>query len=435
MIYCFNEDFAIRNTTAVIQTEDVSVARLTANSNSLFVQRMILNEPDTTYGNRLVLDGASHTGQHAMINRLLGMDQTDRELVITGLFSILGMLKTTLLNSTVETLLTGNTYYVAGSASQATGTTTVGVIQSNNTTLERSLYDWVGFDFQLDVNTVFTFKVFYKEPVFIAAYPYTKLGTVIYPIPVNVMVDMADHNSQLTLSNLNSSKLIQQIHNSTYNTDATGVVLCESYFGDGDGAKVVIGVTYQGKLPSLESARTYIANDLVATTRSVEYWQTVLPEIFADDEFYYVPLWDHVHVAGVTSIFPCILPLQLGMQKLSLALPELPSAFVAEHIASIQASGPDTYLMVVPGQGNADTRFSLLNVYPDYIRDNSPIGLYNFVTPSTKEFMTVLSQALTQARNGTVVLGKVVRYGKEWYSFVHAGCTHYILMKYEYDAL
>lgn len=437
MIFCFNEDYAIEGATTVVQAAGSGLGQLTTASASFLVERTHLVDLNATYTSRLVLDAKLHEKANEFLGILNALDGSDQEQVSEDLFAIINLMKIGAYDVSMEATLAAITNsvgnYVPDSAEQSDQSTTAYLIESSESKTEESVYHWMKFDYAIGDDT-FTFAVYLNESEFMDDYPTTTFGTIVYPIPVDLLIALAETPStDITLSSLVTNASISAMANAMASNDNTGVIKVESYFTD-TGAKITIGVCYNGKTPSMEEARNYVGADLLASTsKNEEFWSGALPDIFATDEFYYIPLWENYHTDGAVNIYRCIAPVAQARSDAKAYFDSYDEAYVDAHLELIQASGPDTYLAVVPAFFNNEDHDSLIKLYPDYIRDSSPLSMLGHVSDETKQYMTALANGMAQARLSNPP-NMQEKYGYKWYSFVHGGVTHYILLESEYTA-
>lgn len=433
MIYCFNEDNSIQSSTSTYNPLQGSgaakISRLSDSTASFFVNRMSIVRPASFFENSLVFDAAQHISNLEFMQEFPELDHTEQAAITEQLFLTIDELRFMTGDDVEQVLLDLNNAYVPASYGQSEETVSVNHTSTVDTTLIEELYKWVSFKYVVSDNE-YEFKVYSVEEDFKTEYPYTTFGKVLYSIPVSAMVSLAN-DSTLSIPMLNTASSVESINLAAMDKDNTGVFLVESSFNN-TMFNISIGVCYQGAPPKLQEARAYVAEDLVTAQYTSDYWKVLLPELFATNQFFYIPLWNTYYLSGTTKIFPCMLSLKQGVSHLEAVFTDVPAGFIDSYGKCMQAPGPDTYIVALPSEFNAIDSLDLNTFYPDYIRDNSAIGLYAHVTNETRVYMTKMSAAMAQAKIAPSSSCQLI-HGLLWYPFVHNDATHYILLEAEYS--
>jgi len=219
----------------------------------------------------------------------------------------------------------------------------------------------------------------------------------------------------------------------------SGVVGYKATFYDdaNNSTSVLFTLIYKGKTPLFSSQRAAIKNYIVASgIGSLTVWETRCPELFVDETFYLIPLYNNTYKSSTSTIYQGIIPLQNITSYLIENLPGLTSTFIESNMQLLQSSYDDIYVVGIPDSANDSNYMSLVEQHPtyqSYATTDTNFALMNTYTQKfSKTLSTILSLIINNQSNGPYQMQTVNNV--DFISFSVLNIEFYVMVNSSYSA-
>lgn len=236
----------------------------------------------------------------------------------------------------------------------------------------------------------------------------TRLGKIEYTDTLNRIANKRGNNPETVLT-AEAFDFVNPANPSLRTVTNWSVLIYGRYGNDADAIKLAIA--------------DYIMS---RTAKSIDDWKAIFPDIFKNTEFIFFPRWKNVAIAEMTlqtGIYSPVMRLRKELDYLKNILP-----FNSIHVDTWSAvmSHPYKSLQITytPNPDNRDSKFDLLQAYPDLLTVSSTSLDYNRMSPNTKDFIGKFNTALFLSETSTpyseLPLGyrKIERAGLLYVSFI-----------------
>jgi hypothetical protein len=142
------------------------------------------------------------------------------------------------------------------------------------------------------------------------------------------------------------------------------------------------------------------------STKSLDKWKEIFPDIFRTTEFLFLPEWDSMAIPNLSitlGVYSPVVKLGAGLQKLKTLLPAYPEAHLNAFACTMGYPYRSLAMSVVGSPENRDSKFLITDVFPDFIAVASTSLDFNRMATATKVFseklasMIYLAEKLTSA--------------------------------------
>lgn len=196
-----------------------------------------------------------------------------------------------------------------------------------------------------------------------------------------------------------------------------------------------------------EAIKNYIADNSVLTN-----WPDVFPDLYAENEFVFMPRWDHEADAGGLLTYPIYNPTMKIGDAVTIATSLLPSAyatavtlstFLGLYLEASQAYFRSLGFLVVGSPNNTGAVFKFSQRFADYTALDTTSADFDRMGAATGAFVLKFAQALEIARTMTASssipagFSRVTRDGRHFVGFNVAGdpYTYLVISKLSFDAV
>lgn len=196
-----------------------------------------------------------------------------------------------------------------------------------------------------------------------------------------------------------------------------------------------------------EAIKAYLAANSVLTN-----WSDVFPDLYAENEFVFMPRWDHEADAGGLLSYPIYNPTMRIGDAVTIATSLLPSAYAAAvtiatflglYLESSAAYFRSLGFLVVGSPNNTGAVFKFSQRFADYTALDTTSTDFDRMSAATGAFALKFAQALEIARtmtaSSTIPAGfsRITRDGRYFVGFNVAGdpYTYLVISKLSFDAV
>lgn len=279
----------------------------------------------------------------------------------------------------------------------------------NGTNVGRNMPDYISFT--LIENAInYDFKIWFSDSKFRTQYDeYTIL---IIP-PVNNINDLDAPSSTVgtLLNNVQPHTVVNQISTLTGKFPPTKISTQQLTWHDPNNVGVTIStnwylISYGEGGTDLDAIKNAI-RDYIASVSSKENWNKIYPELYSENEFVIVPMWDNISQpenAANTDLFASYA--NIGDMSTILRT-RVPAGYaqmtnINNFINSygyIFASEYRTLMSLIIGNpSNAGGVYSIKQLYPDYMSLNTTSPDFIRMEETTREWVIKINEALEIAR-------------------------------------
>lgn len=210
---------------------------------------------------------------------------------------------------------------------------------------------------------------------------------------------------------------------------------------------VIYGIAGDNTDNIKEAIKTYIADNSVETD-----WPIIFPDLYAENEFVFMPRWDKEADAGSALLYPIYAPVERVSQTKTDMLALVPVDYGATvtigtyldlHLEVVASYFRSLNMLVLGSPNNTGgiNRFS--QRFPDYSAMPASTTDFNRMSAGTRDFVLKLVEALEIARTMTGIsaipagFNREVRDGNHYVSFEVAGdpYTYLVISKFSYDTV
>lgn len=437
MLNCFLHDKSLHTKTTGIAHEadkDAGYGYLTDYLKSYFNVPTILPDSRT---NRLVVEGVQSDYRmelHFDHNEYdLEPDIDYSALTQTELDALFNIIEALAFNvvaddDAYETLLTGSVAFdiytpesLVRSVTQATVDFT---INQSAAPVEVEVREWVSFECTLNGFTQ-TYKVWFGRDEFAADYPHTTFTHITYPDdPARLLA--GTYTSGVSAMAAGSDFASTDLNVTVSGSDNTGVKKFTSVYNPGGTSNVLnpavsFLVFYKGKEPSTQQVREHIRDDLLGLSLAIEdVWKTILPALFVNGRYFFVPLWDNfVLLPGDITLRSGIMNYKKALDLMLTVFSSYDPQFVEDNMEITLSSASDMYLIGLPSEDTDSEDPTLAELYPTYQPIDGTVAFFDNQTIETQEFNVQLAAAiavLTGASNN-LTFGEDEFEGRQWLTF------------------
>lgn len=147
-----------------------------------------------------------------------------------------------------------------------------------------------------------------------------------------------------------------------------------------------------------------IAYVLANSTHTREQWTEILPDLFKRTEFNFIPRWDKYAIPNLTvqaGIYSPMSNLKEDVTFVKARIPEYSGTHIDNYLAIMGGAYRSLSLLVISNPDNLNSKFSLLEDFPDII--NVPTSSTDFgrMTQNTQAFLNMLETLLVAAESIT----------------------------------
>lgn len=318
----------------------------------------------------------------------------------------------------LETALTGsapfNTVYVPGTlfttAAQKSATYYTSALNGSI-----QVYPYVSFSLQLPYPsaakpTQYDFTVFADDATWIAKYTKSIIESVTPNMPYQDLL-----TANLTTSTVNEFTLAKSISDLTFSTlgaalnssPTSGYVIYHSTVIDPDNATnfvtIPFGLSYRGAAPTIMEMRSAVRSAVLASgVGTPAEWQARLPDLFIQQRFFIVPMWDQTVSQSDRILYSGISKPASVTKTLGYLMADQTHAQIQDNLElfpvfynnMVMASLPDTTAPVVG---------ELLAQFPSYQDYATSSSTFQYMANDAKTFARSLNTLLATAAGGTSV--------------------------------
>jgi hypothetical protein len=151
------------------------------------------------------------------------------------------------------------------------------------------------------------------------------------------------------------------------------------------------------------------------STRNLNLWRTIFPDIFKSTEFVLIPKWNQYAIAEMTlqvGIYSPVLGLKDELAYLKRAIADYPSAHIDQYACTMGYPYRSMSMSVVGNPDNRGNKYKLTDFFPDLIAVSSTSLDFNRMSALTQGFLTKLADLVYLAETATLYSDLSAEYKK-----------------------
>lgn len=288
--------------------------------------------------------------------------------------------------------------YVHNSYTHDVAEGTSPIYTSNNDQMQVTLKNWISFEFQTAI-TVFRVHLWISLPSFKNEYPFTTITSVIPPCDPALLLNPAvlTQNGIVSFMQSSSAFIFSDINTETVTRDQNGVYTFRTKYNINSSQNIQLpfALPYKGaKAPSNLECRQAIKKYLEEkTTATEEEIEALFPELFVENRFFVVPLWDMCNELTDRTVYNSIFKRKFVEEKIPLLFSAYDASFRDAYIEYLLNAQNTMLALVIPDQLNAEY-FSVLDQHPTYANYSTQSAGFRFMDALTQEFAAKLSRCM-----------------------------------------
>lgn len=312
------------------------------------------------------------------------------------------------------------------------------------------VYPYATFSLQLPYPsaanpTQYDFTIFLDDATWIAKYSKSIIESVTPNMPYSDLL-----TANLTTATVNEFTLAKSISDLTFSTlgatlnksPTSGYVIYHSTVIDPDNASnfvtIPFGLTYRGALPTIMEMRSAVRAAVLASgVGTSAEWQARLPDLFIQQRFFIIPLWDKTATQADRVLYSGISKPADVTKLLGYLMADQTHAQIQENLElfpvfynnMVMASLPDITAPVVG---------DLLAQFPTYQDYATSASTFQYMSTDAKTFSRSLNTMLATAAGGNNVdptLVSSVDQGLTYFSFTLNEIEYCIVTKDCYTSI
>lgn len=332
--------------------------------------------------------------------------------------------------SALDTILTNGTsaygIYTAGSLvlSEPVRQATVNILGTEGaTTVSAYLRKWAYFTVTLH-SVAIEFCVWLDAPAFQQDYPFSTITKIVYPCDPAQLLDNSFANVIEAIVGA-AGYIDSAVGTEVASTDHNGTMTITSNYANNQYSTfyaMPFSVMYKGVAPSAQQVRDAVRINLLAKNLATEdVWKALLPDLFANNGFYIVPIWDNTVGVNTLTLFSGVINHKDIVAKVIELYPELNATDITNHLAIFKCMSGDVFLAAIPYPTNSNETQSLNAVHPTYQTISASDNMFLNQVASTQEFNININDGISILNGGANTnqrLTPEVVDGKTYLSFV-----------------
>lgn len=331
--------------------------------------------------------------------------------------------------------------YVAGTYHHSTEYTSAEAYNTDDTSLMLRFNKWIQFEYKT-AEVWLSLKLWISSAAFAKQYPYVTITNVIPPYDLAVLTDpgILSKLGNLTILQAGSTYIFSKTNLEAIARDQNGVhSFSTKYVLD---ARTTINITFAlpycgahepSSLDARRAIRNYLEENATVTTDELK---ALFPEVYIDNRFYIVPVYDKFTPRAGKDFYPSIWkPLDL-VRLAHRVYTDVSTEFIDTNLELINNSQNKMISLVVPDENNA-TLFSILDEHPTYQDYATTDAGFRYQDGITQEFSVKFAQAMAII-NGVAIANEfnITTMGDLRYVVFAQGNAEYLVMfKDSYDNL
>ena len=331
--------------------------------------------------------------------------------------------------------------YVAGTYHHSTEYVSSEVINNDNTSFTLRMNNWVQFEYRTPEVWI-EFKLWISNTAFATQYPYVTITNVIPPYDLRLLTNPGAlvQLGNLTILQAGSSYIFSKTNLETISRDQNGVYTFSTKYviDTRTSINIPFALPYCGAHePSSLDARRVIREYLQENTALPDDELNILfPEVYIDNRFYIVPVYDRFTSRAGKDFYPSIWnPAEL-LRTARKVYPDLSTEYIESKLELITNSQNKMISLVMPDTNNSSV-FSVLEDHPTYQDYATTEAGFRYMDGTTQEFSAKLARAMAVV-NGISTSNEfpVTTEGNLSYVvFAQSNAEYLIMFKDSYDSL
>jgi len=310
--------------------------------------------------------------------------------------------KNTITDEQLENILTTDSIYQGyvissyhRSAEYVSGTLTS---TENNTPITLRMSNWFEFSFNMNEDTL-TFKVWVSNRAFATQYPHVTITNVIPPYDLNKLIDPATLSKlgNLTILEAGSSYIFNKTNLELLSRDQNGIhIFTTKYVIDSRTAIYIpfalpyCGATVPSSLDSRRAIRSYLEANTTLIPAELE---EIFPEIYIDNRFYLIPLYDEYTARAGKDFYASVWNAKHLLDRAYTLYPEVDVEFINEKLEILTNAQNKMIALALPDPNNSEV-FSIRASFPTYQDYATTDAGFKYMDGDAQEFSAKLARAV-----------------------------------------
>lgn len=331
--------------------------------------------------------------------------------------------------------------YVANSYTHSTESSQANVLNISGDTSRLKFNNWVQFEFTT-VEASFRFKLWVSNNAFATQYPYVTITNVIPPFDLNLLSDPGTlvQIGNLEILRTSSTYIFSKTNLEAIARDQNGVYTFPTKYVIDSRKNITIpfalpycGAHEPSSLDARRAIRSYLEDNTALTDTELEI---LFPEIYIDNRFYIIPVYDKFISRAGKDFYPSIWnPIEL-VRLAHKVYRDVDTEYIDTNLELITNSQNKMISLVLPDVNNS-TIFSMLTEHPTYQDYSTTDAGYKYLDGVTQEFSAKLARAMaivngisTSNEFSTTTIGDL-----EYIVLSSGNAEYLILFRSSYDNL
>lgn len=278
-------------------------------------------------------------------------------------------------------------------------------VESGETTIHTTdkdttitLKNWISFEFKTS-KTTFKVHLWLSLSAFRKEYPYTTITSVIPPCDPQSLLTPAVLLQKGVINFIqNSSALIfSGINTETVARDQNGVYTFATKYNIGTGVNVQLpfalpykGASVPSNLECRQAIKAYLETNTTATEEEIE---ALFPELFVENRFFIIPLWDMITELTDRTVYNSIFKRKEIEERIPYLLSNYETSFRYNYLEYLLNAQNTMLSLSIPDALNAGY-FSILDQHPTYVNYSTQSAGFRFMDALTQEFAGKLNRCM-----------------------------------------
>lgn len=315
----------------------------------------------------------------------------------------------------------------------------------NSATAGKRLVDYVRYDHLVD-NNVYRVTLWFSDSAFRTQYPHYHID-VIPPVGDIDRLRAAPADVALAIKSVNVNYVINRLRTITTDYKQTTAEVKSIRWHDPNGSDTKFDTTWTVVIYGnagndndiiKDAIREYIANN-----SEVERWDDIFPELYSENEFIIMPLWNRLatNSGSDDGIYLSINSVGIITAETRRLIPQSYidnsgiQALINERLEVMSTSYRGIQLLAAGNPNNIGQKFYLSQMFPDYLDVSTDKPDFARMSTNTQNFVITLLDVLHYARtytSGSVLptaYTRAVKGNRTYIGFDYNGFTYYVLTR------
>jgi hypothetical protein len=279
------------------------------------------------------------------------------------------------------------------------------------------------------------FTIWFDRNDFRFKYTEYTVTDVLFPLAPNILLNPSAITDKFDMANTALLSYTNKLVPAVSSENHTGYIgLSTRYIFNGVISFLTFGLMFKGRFPNIFEIKANISQALIDTgIGDLETWKIRLPDLFVENQFYFIPMWDNIHHQINTDIYPSIIANITEDSNVNVLASNLVEDTTKYEIITV----PYDKLFIASLPNDSNTKESLKEIHPTYRDFSSTEPEFNYMEEKTRQFSILLNNVLAIAAgelNNNTNYANVTIDGKTFLSLTYDGTEYLVMTKDSYLA-